>query len=114
MLKYLSVRLFSYSYYLFKTIFEATVMYFHFQNPGRLKLQKDKVIFRNIKTGKVDQYSPEDVETIKWLIRAKGYCLKLMLSNGTIHRYDGFRDAVSKFMHYELCRIGQQKTCLRQ
>ena len=57
------------------------------------------MIFKNVKTGKVDQYNPDDVERINWLIRAKGYCLKFMLASGTIHRYDGFRDAVSSSVH---------------
>ena len=52
------------------------------------------MIFRNVKTGKVDQYSPSDVEKIEWLIRAKGHCLKFVMSNGAIHRYDGFREVV--------------------
>ena len=63
------------------------------------------MIFKNVKTGKVDQYNPDDVERINWLIRAKGYCLKFMLASGTIHRYDGFRDAVSSNEHIQASRV---------
>ena len=65
------------------------------QNAGRLKLQSSNVVFKNIKTGKVDQFPGEEVEKVQWLKRAKGFCLKIMLQNGQIHRFDGFKEAVS-------------------
>ncbi|KAJ8317329.1 hypothetical protein KUTeg_005233 [Tegillarca granosa] len=61
-------------------------------NPGRLKLQSSNVIFKNTKTGKVDQFQSGDLEKVQWLKRARGFCLKIMLNNGTIHRYDGFKE----------------------
>jgi len=65
------------------------------QNPGRLKLQSTSVIFKNIKTGKVDQYQSTDVDKVNWLKRARGHCLKFTLNTGVIHRYDGFKEVVS-------------------
>ncbi|CAL1528533.1 unnamed protein product [Lymnaea stagnalis] len=62
-------------------------------NPGRLKLQRNSVIFKNVKTGKVDQFQSSDIEKCLWLKRARGHCLKFVLSSGGIHRYDGFKDA---------------------
>lgn len=61
-------------------------------NPGRLKLQSNSVVFRNIKTGKIDQFQGSEVEKAQWLKRAKGHCLKIVLENGQIHRFDGFKD----------------------
>ncbi|KAK3083995.1 hypothetical protein FSP39_006426 [Pinctada imbricata] len=61
-------------------------------NPGRLKLQSNNIMFKNLKTGKVDQYPGTDVDKAQWLKRARGYCLKFVLNSGTIHRYDGFKD----------------------
>lgn len=61
-------------------------------NPGRLKLQSSAVVFKNIKTGRVDQFPGDDVEKVQWLKRAKGFCLKIMLQNGQIHRFDGFKE----------------------
>lgn len=61
-------------------------------NPGRLKLQSNSVIFKNNKTGKIDQYPGTDVDKVHWLKRARGNCLKFLLSSGTIHRYDGFKE----------------------
>ncbi|ESP04179.1 hypothetical protein LOTGIDRAFT_207546 [Lottia gigantea] len=82
-------------------------------NPGRLKLQSNSVTFKNIKTGKVDQYQGSDIEKVHWLKRARGNCLKMILNNGTIHRYDGFRESdfdklssfVSKYYSSELEKI---------
>ncbi|XP_069135887.1 FACT complex subunit SSRP1-like [Argopecten irradians] len=61
-------------------------------NAGKLKLQSTSVSFKNIKTGKVDQYQSTDVDKVYWLKRARGYCLKFMLDTGIIHRYDGFKE----------------------
>jgi len=66
-----------------------------FQNPGRLKLQSNSFIFKNLKTGIVTTVQTDDVESCMWLIRARGYCLKIVLGDGTIHRFDGFKDSVS-------------------
>jgi hypothetical protein len=48
---------------------------FFFQNPGRLKLQSNSVIFKNNKTGKVEQFPGIEVETSEWLKRARGHNL---------------------------------------
>ncbi|XP_059146282.1 FACT complex subunit SSRP1-like [Physella acuta] len=61
-------------------------------NPGRLKLQRNSIIFKNVKTGKVDQFQSSDVDKAQWLKRARGFCLKFILTSGVIHRYDGFKD----------------------
>ena len=54
-------------------------------------------MFKNIKTGKVDHFDGDDVEKVNWLKRARGHCLKVMLKNGLIHRFDGFKEDVSSF-----------------
>ncbi|KAL8589458.1 hypothetical protein ACOMHN_061669 [Nucella lapillus] len=62
-------------------------------NPGRLKLQRNSVIFKNSKTGKVDQFQTSELQKSLWLKRARGHCLKMVLKTGHIHRYDGFKEA---------------------
>lgn len=57
------------------------------------------MIFKNIKTGKIDQYPSGDIETVKWLKRARGHCLKFILTTGIVHRYDGFKEAVSSYQN---------------
>jgi len=59
-----------------------------------LKLQSNSIMFKNMKTGKLDQFSASDVEEAQWLIRARGHCLKLLMNNGNAQRYDGFRESV--------------------
>lgn len=73
------------------------INYCTLQNPGRLKLQSNSIIFKNNKTGKIDQYPGTDVEKVHWLKRARGHCLKFLLSSGTIHRYDGFKEGVKLY-----------------
>lgn len=60
---------------------------------GRLKLQSNMVVFKNLKTGVVEQFQATDVDKTSWLLRARGYCLKIMLKNGAIHRFDGFKES---------------------
>lgn len=61
--------------------------------PGILKLRSSDIWFRNEKTGRVDHYQASDIENAEWLSRARGYCLKIVLNNGLVHRYDGFGDS---------------------
>ncbi|XP_052244926.1 FACT complex subunit SSRP1-like isoform X2 [Dreissena polymorpha] len=62
-------------------------------NPGRLKFQANNIAFRNQKTGRQDQFQGTDIDKVYWLKRARGFCLKVLLHNGTIHRFDGFKDS---------------------
>ncbi|CAF3270543.1 unnamed protein product [Rotaria socialis] len=61
-------------------------------NPGRLKLTSNSVIFKNVRTGKVETITKDDIENIKWAKRARGYGLKFITKNDTSLRYDGFKD----------------------
>ena len=70
-------------------------IYFFFQQPGRLKLSSTGVMFKNIKTGILDQFSSSDIEEVHWLVRARGHCLKFILNSGNIHRFDGLKETVS-------------------
>ena len=80
------------------------------QNPGRLKLQRNSIIFKNNKTGKVDQFQSSELDKCQWLKRARGHCLKLVLKSGNIHRYDGFKETVrlQKRFQFEGCPWPQQ------
>ena len=52
------------------------------------------MVFKNVKTGKVEQFPGGDINKAQWLKRAKGFCLKFVLGTGVIHRYDGFKEQV--------------------
>lgn len=71
-------------------------------NDGRLKLHKGGVIFRANKTGKVDQVAFADIESVQWMRVARGFELKVSLTNGVQFKFEGFKesdfDQLSAFM----------------
>lgn len=65
-----------------------------FQCHGRLKLTDLHIVFKNSKTGKVDQLSVSDVELANWLKLVGEWGIRLFLKNGLLYRFIGFKDAV--------------------
>lgn len=69
--------------------------------PGRLKLTNQSAIFKNTKTGKVDQIQVPEIEEIKWMRLAATHGLRIILKNGSMYRFGGFNendhDKLSKF-----------------
>lgn len=60
--------------------------------PGRLKLTNQSAIFKNNKTGKVDQFQASEIESVRWMRVAATHGLRIMLKNGTMHRFGGFNE----------------------
>ncbi|GFT56354.1 FACT complex subunit SSRP1 [Nephila pilipes] len=60
--------------------------------PGRLKLTNQTIIFKNNKTGKVDQIQASEIESIKWHRLAAAHCLRIMLQSGNMYRFGGFSE----------------------
>lgn len=53
------------------------------------------VIFKNNKTGKVEQIIGNDIETVNWQ-KFVGNCgIRIFLKNGALHRFAGFKENVS-------------------
>ncbi|KAK0174565.1 hypothetical protein PV327_010324 [Microctonus hyperodae] len=69
--------------------------------PGRLKLTDQNIIFKNQKTGKVEQISANDLEMVNFQKFPETWGLRLFLLNGMLHRFRGFkeseREKVAKF-----------------
>ncbi|KAJ1532076.1 hypothetical protein ONE63_000705 [Megalurothrips usitatus] len=69
--------------------------------PGKLKFTDQHIIFKNNKTGKVDQVVASDVEIANWQKFGHSWALRIFLKNGTLHRFTGFKesdtDKVGKF-----------------
>ncbi|XP_036333472.1 FACT complex subunit Ssrp1 [Rhagoletis pomonella] len=61
--------------------------------PGRLKLTDQHIIFKNNKTGKVEQIAAEDIELINSQKFVGNWGLRIFTKNGTLHRFCGFRDS---------------------
>ena len=65
--------------------------------PGRLKLTDQSIVFKNAKTGKLEQISSSEIEFVNWQRLSGAWGLRISLKNGALHRYGGFRDSVSSF-----------------
>ncbi|CAK1551232.1 unnamed protein product [Leptosia nina] len=69
--------------------------------PGRLKMTDQNIIFKNSKTGKVEQISANDIELVNFQKFIGSWGLRVFLKNGTLHRYGGFKEGeqekVAKF-----------------
>ncbi|XP_078035176.1 structure specific recognition protein [Augochlora pura] len=60
--------------------------------PGRLKLTDQHLIFKNQRTGKVEQISASDMEMVNYQKFIGTWGLRIFLKNGTLHRFRGFKD----------------------
>ncbi|KAG9434226.1 FACT complex subunit Ssrp1 [Apis mellifera carnica] len=60
--------------------------------PGRLKLTDQHLIFKNQKTGKVEQISATDMEMVNYQKFIGTWGLRIFLKNGTLHRFRGFKE----------------------
>jgi structure-specific recognition protein 1 len=63
-----------------------------------LKLTSNSIVFKNLRTGKVETLTKDEIENIKWMKRSRGYGLKFITKNDTTLRYDGFKDTVRIFL----------------
>ncbi|XP_018400415.1 PREDICTED: FACT complex subunit Ssrp1 [Cyphomyrmex costatus] len=61
--------------------------------PGRLKLTDQHIIFKNQKTGKVEQISASDIEMANYQKFIGTWGLRLFLKNGALHRFKGFKES---------------------
>ncbi|NP_001156579.1 structure specific recognition protein-like [Acyrthosiphon pisum] len=60
---------------------------------GRLKFTEQNIVFKNVKTGKVEQLTSSDIEFVNWQ-KLVGTCgIRIFLKNGNLHRYSGFNES---------------------
>lgn len=57
------------------------------------------IIFKNSKTGKVEQITANDIELVNFQKFVGSWGLRIFLKNGTLHRYGGFKEGVSIQLH---------------
>ncbi|XP_023722223.1 FACT complex subunit Ssrp1 [Cryptotermes secundus] len=60
--------------------------------PGRLKLTDQHIIFKNSKTGKVEQITASDLDIVNWQKLVGTWGIRIFLKNGTLHRFGGFKE----------------------
>uniref|UniRef100_A0A6I8Q3F5 FACT complex subunit SSRP1 n=1 Tax=Xenopus tropicalis TaxID=8364 RepID=A0A6I8Q3F5_XENTR len=61
-------------------------------NDGRLRLSRAGLMYKNNKTGKVENISAADIAEVVWRRVALGHGIKLLTNGGHVYKYDGFRD----------------------
>ncbi|CAB3227150.1 unnamed protein product [Arctia plantaginis] len=69
--------------------------------PGRLKMTDQNIVFKNSKTGKVEQLLASEIDLVNFQKFIGSWGLRIFLKNGTLHRYGGFKEGeqekVAKF-----------------
>ncbi|XP_067000810.1 FACT complex subunit Ssrp1 isoform X1 [Anabrus simplex] len=60
--------------------------------PGKLKLSDQNIIFKNSRTGKVEQIPSTDVEFANWQPLVGSMGLRIFLKNGALHRFGGIKE----------------------
>ncbi|EDW10013.1 FACT complex subunit Ssrp1 [Drosophila mojavensis] len=60
---------------------------------GRLKLTEQNIIFKNNKTGKVEQIAADDIDLINSQKFVGTWGLRIFTKSGALHRFTGFRDS---------------------
>uniref|UniRef100_T1HQR0 FACT complex subunit SSRP1 n=1 Tax=Rhodnius prolixus TaxID=13249 RepID=T1HQR0_RHOPR len=61
--------------------------------PGRLKLTDSNIVFKNNRTGKVEQLASTDLELCNWQKLVGTWGLRLFLKNGSLRRFTGFKES---------------------
>ncbi|KAM3913026.1 FACT complex subunit SSRP1 isoform 2-T2 [Leptodactylus fuscus] len=61
-------------------------------NDGRLRLSKAGLMYKNSKTGKVENIAAADLSEGVWRRVALGHGIKLLTRAGHVYKYDGFRE----------------------
>ncbi|GJQ80343.1 Ssrp [Trypoxylus dichotomus] len=60
--------------------------------PGKLKMTDQNIIFKNSKTGKVEQIQAGDMDIVNFQNFVGSWGLRIFLKSGTLHRFAGFKD----------------------
>ncbi|KNC34603.1 hypothetical protein FF38_09360 [Lucilia cuprina] len=61
--------------------------------PGRLKMTEQQIVFKNSKTGKVEQIAADDIDLINSQKFVGTWGLRIFTKNGNLHRFVGFKDS---------------------
>ncbi|KAG5863803.1 hypothetical protein JTB14_017774 [Gonioctena quinquepunctata] len=61
--------------------------------PGKLKMTDQHIIFKNSKTGKVEQIPATDFDVVNFQNFAGTWGIRLFLKSGILHRFVGFKDS---------------------
>lgn len=62
------------------------------QNKGRLKLTEGNLVFKNNKTGKVEQLAGSDIDVVTWQRFAGSWGLRIFAKTGSLLRFGGLKE----------------------
>ena len=54
------------------------------------------IVFKSTKTGKVESIAVDDIEATHWMRVARGFGMKVVMKNGQMMKFDGFKEIVSE------------------
>uniref|UniRef100_R4FNX0 FACT complex subunit SSRP1 n=1 Tax=Rhodnius prolixus TaxID=13249 RepID=R4FNX0_RHOPR len=76
--------------------------------PGRLKLTDSNIVFKNNRTGKVEQLASTDLELCNWQKLVGTWGLRLFLKNGSLRRFTGFKESDLEIGKYFKSKYSQE------
>lgn len=62
------------------------------QTKGRLKMTDQNIVFKNNKTGKVEQINAGDMDFVNFQRMLDTYGIRIFMKNGALHRFSGFKE----------------------
>uniref|UniRef100_A0AAG5DMT2 FACT complex subunit SSRP1 n=1 Tax=Anopheles atroparvus TaxID=41427 RepID=A0AAG5DMT2_ANOAO len=68
--------------------------------PGKLKMTDTAIVFKNDKTGKVEQINSGDIELLNYQRFVGSFGLRVFLKNGSLHRFLGFTGDEAKIAEF--------------
>uniref|UniRef100_A0A1Q3EZC6 FACT complex subunit SSRP1 n=1 Tax=Culex tarsalis TaxID=7177 RepID=A0A1Q3EZC6_CULTA len=68
--------------------------------PGKLKMTDTAIVFKNEKTGRVEQINAADIELLNYQRSVGSFGLRVFLKNGTLHRFMGFTGDEQKIANF--------------
>ncbi|KAB0794819.1 hypothetical protein PPYR_11658 [Photinus pyralis] len=60
--------------------------------PGKIKMTDQAIIFKNSKTGKVEQFPGSEIDIVNFQNFVGNWGLRIFLKNGALHRFVGFKE----------------------
>lgn len=69
-----------------------SIIHVFLQTKGRLKMTDQNIVFKNNKTGKVEQINAADMDFVNFQRMLDTYGIRIFMKNGSLHRFSGFKD----------------------
>ena len=59
-----------------------------------MKIQSNGIFFKSAKSSDIIQINDSDVVNLEWMRVARGYEVKVVSNNGSVTKFDGFKESV--------------------